>query len=39
MHAERGEESIEHIARMYAGHDLNHLGQIERILKPKKQER
>lgn len=36
MHAERGEETIEHIARMYAGHDINHLGQIERILAPKK---
>jgi DinB family protein len=36
MHSERGEESIEHIARMFAGHDLNHLGQIERILGAKK---
>jgi uncharacterized damage-inducible protein DinB len=36
MHAERGEESIEHIARMMAGHDINHTQQIERILKPKK---
>jgi hypothetical protein len=32
MHAERGKESVAHIARMFAGHDLNHLGQIERIL-------
>jgi hypothetical protein len=32
QHAERGQESIEHIVRMVAGHDLNHLGQIERIL-------
>jgi hypothetical protein len=32
MHAERGQESIEHIARMMAGHDLNHTRQIERIL-------
>jgi hypothetical protein len=32
MHAERGQESIEQIVRMFAGHDLNHLGQIERIL-------
>jgi hypothetical protein len=38
MHAERGEESIEQIVRMYAGHDLNHFGQMERILKPKKQQ-
>lgn len=36
MHAERGEETIEHIVRMIAGHDINHLGQIERILAPKK---
>lgn len=32
MHAERGQETIEHIVRMTAGHDLNHLQQIERIL-------
>jgi hypothetical protein len=32
MHAERGQETIEHIARLYAGHDINHLQQIERIL-------
>lgn len=32
MHAERGEETVEHIARMYAGHDLNHTKQIEAIL-------
>ena len=34
MHAERGQESIEHIVCMLAGHDLNHIQQIERILKP-----
>src|SRR6202044_805327 len=32
MHAERGQETIEHIVKMFAGHDLNHLGQIEAIL-------
>lgn len=32
MHAERGRESIEHIVRMFAGHDINHLRQIEKIL-------
>jgi len=32
MHAERGQETIEHIVRLFAGHDLNHLQQIERIL-------
>jgi hypothetical protein len=35
MHAERGQESIEHIVRMFAGHDLNHLRQIEQILAKK----
>jgi hypothetical protein len=33
MHSERGRESIEHIARMTAGHDVNHLRQIEQILR------
>ncbi|MGH9603686.1 MAG: DinB family protein [Terriglobales bacterium] len=32
MHAERGRESIADTARMIAGHDLNHLGQIRRVL-------
>jgi hypothetical protein len=32
MHSERGRETIEHIVRLYAGHDINHLQQIERIL-------
>jgi hypothetical protein len=32
MHAERGQETIEHIVRMFAGHDLNHLRQMEEIL-------
>ena len=32
VHSERGKESIEHIVRMFAGHDLNHLRQIENIL-------
>jgi len=35
MHSERGKESIEHIVRMFAGHDVNHLRQIEKILAPK----
>jgi hypothetical protein len=33
LHAERGVETIEHIVRMFAGHDINHMQQIERILK------
>jgi hypothetical protein len=35
MHAERGQETIEHIVRLYAGHDLNHTQQIEQILSGK----
>jgi hypothetical protein len=31
VHAERGEESVAHMMKMYAGHDLLHLNQIERI--------
>jgi hypothetical protein len=31
VHAERGEESIRHMMKLYAGHDLLHLRQIERI--------
>lgn len=33
IHSERGQESIEHIVHMFAGHDINHLQQIERILR------
>ena len=33
MHAERGKESISHLIRLYAGHDLNHLQQLERLLR------
>lgn len=36
QHAERGQESIAHIVRMVAGHDVNHIHQIERIVKPTK---
>jgi DinB superfamily len=31
LHAERGEESITHMTRLYAGHDLVHLRQLARI--------
>jgi uncharacterized damage-inducible protein DinB len=31
VHAERGEESLAHLVRLYAGHDLLHLRQVERI--------
>ena len=36
MHAERGVETIEHIVRMMAGHDVNHTKQVEGILARKK---
>ena len=36
MHAERGVETIERITAMMAGHDLNHLAQVERIVTAKK---
>lgn len=31
VHAERGDESVAHMINMYAGHDLLHLQQIDRI--------
>lgn len=33
MHLERGKESIAHLTRMFAGHDTNHILQVERIAK------
>jgi hypothetical protein len=35
MHSERGKETVAHIVNMFAGHDLNHLQQIEEIVKKK----
>ena len=32
IHQERGNESVQHFVRMVAGHDLNHLRQVEAIL-------
>ena len=32
LHAERGRESIRHLERLNAGHDRNHLAQIERLI-------
>jgi hypothetical protein len=37
MHTERGKENVTRMSEMFAGHDLNHLIQIEKILKRKKQ--
>lgn len=34
LHAERGRETIAHLIQLYAGHDLNHLKQIESLLSP-----
>jgi uncharacterized damage-inducible protein DinB len=31
VHPERGEETLAEIVRLLAGHDLNHLGQLERL--------
>ena len=31
MHQERGKETVARLAEMFAGHDLNHLKQIERL--------
>ncbi len=31
VHAERGDESVDRMMRLYAGHDLRHLRQIDRI--------
>ena len=33
IHSERGKETIAQIVRMYAGHDLNHVAQVEKIVK------
>lgn len=35
MHAERGVETVAHMVRLFAGHDLNHTQQVERILASK----
>jgi len=32
MHAERGVDTVEHLLRLFAGHDLNHTQQVEQIL-------
>jgi len=31
VHEERGEESVAHLMRLYAGHDRMHLQQLARI--------
>ncbi len=39
LHSERGRESITRLEEVYAGHDLNHLAQIERLLSESRQAR
>jgi hypothetical protein len=39
MHLERGKETIAHLARMFAGHDTNHVLQVERIVGQLKKKR
>lgn len=36
MHAERGEESIERLVTLMAGHDINHVEQVHALLASKK---
>jgi hypothetical protein len=35
LHSECGQETVTHFTNLVAGHDLNHLRQIEQIVKPK----
>ncbi|MBI3668763.1 MAG: DinB family protein [Acidobacteria bacterium] len=37
MHAERGKETIARVVQMFAGHDLNHLEQLARIARQRRQ--
>ncbi|HXY13450.1 MAG TPA: DinB family protein [Terriglobales bacterium] len=39
MHSERGKETIAHMVRMFAGHDLNHVAQVEAIAKAARKKR
>jgi len=34
QHLERGKETVDHIVRLVAGHDLNHVAQVEKMAKP-----
>ena len=36
VHSERGKETIAHIVRLFAGHDVNHLRQIEKLARAKR---
>lgn len=39
MHQERGKETIAHLTRMFAGHDTNHIKQVESIAAQLKKKR
>lgn len=39
MHLERGKETIAHLTRMFAGHDVNHTKQVEGIVAQLKKKR
>ena len=39
MHLERGKETLAHIVRMFAGHDVNHVRQVEEIAAQLKKKR
>ncbi|NIM51410.1 MAG: hypothetical protein GTO22_19535 [Gemmatimonadales bacterium] len=38
IHSDRGEERLDHMVRLYAGHDLVHLRQLTRILEAAEQQ-
>ena len=39
MHTERGKETVTRMTEMMAGHDINHVSQVERILHPTRRRR
>lgn len=39
MHQERGKETVSHLTRMFAGHDVNHVLQVEGIVQQLKKKR
>jgi DinB superfamily len=39
MHEERGKETLSHLARLFAGHDVNHVLQVEQIVQQLKKKR
>jgi hypothetical protein len=39
MHLERGKETLAHLARLFAGHDTNHVLQVERIVAQQKKKK